>query len=153
MKHKYFPMYVDISKKNILVVGAGKIALRRINTLLKFESSITVVGKEIHPEIGSLADGTDCIRVIRRPYVAADLEGRDIVLACTNSGKVNREIVKVCREKGILVNAADDKALCDFYFPSVIAKDEVVIGISADGENHRAVKETRGYLEKMNEKF
>lgn len=152
MKHKYFPLYIDISKKNILVVGGGKIALRRIKTLLKFESSITVVGKEIHPEIWPLADDTDCIRVIQRQYEAVDLAGKDIVLACTDSGNVNREIVKVCREKGILVNAADDKAMCDFYFPSVIAKDEVVIGIGADGENHRMVKETREYLEKMNKK-
>ncbi len=147
MKHKYFPLYVDISKKNILVVGAGKIALRRIQTLLKFESTITVVGKGIHPAIWSFVDETDCIRVIQRQYETADLAGRDMVLACTDSREVNREIVKVCRNKGIFVNAADDKELCDFYFPSVIIKDEVVIGINAGGGNHRLVKETRKRLE------
>ncbi len=149
MKHRYFPLYIDISRKDILVAGAGKIALRRIKTLLKFESHITVVGKEVHQELWSLAESTDCIRVIQRQFEPEDLEGRDMVLACTDSGDVNREIVKACRERGILVNAADRKDQCDFYFPSVIVTDETVIGINGGGQNHRVVKETREYLEGM----
>lgn len=147
MKNRYFPLYVDISKKDILVVGAGKIALRRIKTLLKFETHITVVGREVHPEIWSFAKAMDCIRVVQRQYEREDLAGRDMVLVCTDSGEVNREIAEICREKGILVNAADHKEQCDFYFPSVIMKDEIVIGINAGGENHRAVKEIREHLE------
>ena len=146
MKHSHFPLYVDITDKNILVVGAGKIALRRIQTLLKFQTDITVTAPEIHPEISELADH---ISVIQREYRAEDLTGRDMVLACTDSGELNRQIVAECRKRGILVNTADNKELCDFYFPSVIVKDEVVIGINAGGKNHRAVKETREYLEKM----
>ena len=107
MKHRYFPLYIDISRKDILVAGAGKIALRRIKTLLKFESHITVVGKEVHQELCFLAESTDCIRVIQRQFEPEDLEGRDMVFACTDSRDVNREIVKACRKRGILVNAAD----------------------------------------------
>lgn len=146
MKHSHFPLYVDITDKKILVAGAGTIALRRIKTLLKFQVDITIVAPKIHPEILALADR---IRIIQREYEPGDLKGKDMVLACTDSGRVNRQIADVCRERGILVNAADCKELCDFYFPSVIVKDEVVIGINAGGENHRLVKETREYLEKM----
>lgn len=146
MKHSHFPLYVDITKKHILVVGAGNIALRRIRTLLKFDTNITVTAPKIHPEILALADR---ISVIRREYRTEDLSGRDMVLACTDSGEVNRRIAAECREREILVNAADHKELCDFYFPSVIVKDEVVIGINAGGKDHKAVKETREYLEKM----
>lgn len=131
------------------MTGAGRIALRRIRTLLQFESRITVVAKEIHPEIWSLAESTDRIKVMQKPFEPGDLEGRDMVLACTDSGDVNREIVKGCREKGIPVNAADCKEQCDFYFPAVIVTDETVIGINGGGENHRTVKETREYLERM----
>lgn len=140
---------MDISRMDILVAGAGRIALRRIKTLLKFESHITVVAGRIHPEIWSFAEKTDCVRVIQKAYEAKDLEGRDLVLACTDSEEINREIVRTCRKRGILVNAADCKELCDFYFPSVIVEDELVVGISAGGENHRAVKETREYLENL----
>lgn len=146
MKHSHFPLYIDITDKHILVVGAGKIAIRRIQTLLKFQTDITVAAPEIHPEILALAS---YISVIKREYKTEDLAGRDIVLACTDSGEVNRRIADECRERGILVNTADNKELCDFYFPSVIVKDEVVIGINAGGKDHRIVKETREYLEKM----
>ena len=146
---RYFPLYVDISEKDILMVGAGRIALRRLETLLKFESRITIVAKELHPKIRVLVQDYACVRTCQKEYEAQDLEGRDLVLACTDSGEINREIVRECRKKGILVNASDCKELCDFYFPSVIVKEELVVGIGAGGENHRAVKETRKYLEKM----
>ncbi len=149
MKHRYFPLYVDISGKDILIVGAGRIALRRLETLLKFESRITIVAKEVHSKIRAFAQDAACVRIVQKEYGAQDLEGRDLVLACTDSGEINREIVRECREKGIPVNAANCKELCDFYFPSVIVKEELVVGINAGGENHRAVKETREYLEKM----
>lgn len=148
MKHSYFPLYVDISDKNILVAGAGKIALRRIQTLIKFETDITVTAPEICPEILDLSVNGK-LKVIQREFETGDLAGRDIVLACTDSAGANREIVSECRKRGILVNTADNKELCDFYFPSVIVKDEVVIGINAGGKNHSVVKETREYLEKM----
>lgn len=146
MKHSHFPLFVDITDQQILVVGAGTIALRRIRTLLKFQTDITVTAPEIHPEILALADH---ISVIQREYRTEDLAGRDIVLACTDSGQLNRQIAAECRERGILVNTADNKELCDFFFPSVIVKDEAVIGINAGGKNHRIVKETREHLEKM----
>lgn len=146
MKHSHFPLFVDITDQQILVVGAGTIALRRIRTLLKFQTDITVTALRIHPEILALADH---ISVIQREYRTEDLAGRGIVLACTDSGQLNRQIAAECRERGILVNTADSKELCDFYFPSVIVKDEAVIGINAGGKNHRIVKETREYLEKM----
>lgn len=149
MKRRYFPLYVDISEKDILIVGAGRIALRRLETLLKFESRITIVAKEIHPAIRELAQDAACVKTLQKEYGARDLEGRDLVLACTDSGEINREIVRECRKKGILVNTADCKELCDFYFPSVIVKEELVVGIGAGGENHRAVKETRECLEEM----
>ena len=87
MKHSHFPLYVDITGKHILVVGAGNIALRRIQTLLKFHTDITVTAPEIHPEISALADH---ISVIQREYRTEDLAGRDIVLACTDSGEANQ---------------------------------------------------------------
>lgn len=46
-KHSHFPLFIDISKMNILVIGAGQIACRRIETLLLFDSHITVVSPEI----------------------------------------------------------------------------------------------------------
>ena len=96
----YFPLFIDLSKKKIVVIGAGTIAKRRIRTLYDFVGQITVVAPEIHPDIQKLAN-TDKLKTIRKCYDSADLYDADIVLAATNDKKVNREIAELCREKHI----------------------------------------------------
>ena len=66
-----------------------------------------------------------------------------MVFAVTNDRKLNDEIYRVCKEEGIYVNIADDKSKCDFYFPGVYMKDEVVIGITASGLDHSKAKKVR----------
>ena len=71
-----------------------------------------------------------------------------IVLAATDDRAVNRRIREDCQSAGIMVNVADDRSLCDFYFPSVVMTDDAVIGISGDGSDHAGVKEMRRRIEK-----
>ena len=66
-----------------------------------------------------------------------------MVIAATNDWKLNDEIYRVCKEEGIYVNVADDKSKCDFYFPGIYMKDEVVIGITASGLDHSRAKKVR----------
>ena len=68
------------------------------------------------------------------------------MLAATDDRDLNRNIWKSCREQGIPVNTADDKSLCDFYFPSVIVTEDVVIGINSGGSDPGKVKATRQRL-------
>ena len=62
------------------------------------------------------------------------------MLAATDDRAVNRRIREDCQSAGIMVNVADDRSLCDFYFPSVVMTDDAVIGISGDGSDHAGVK-------------
>ena len=55
----------------------------------------------------------------------------------------------MCRRKGILVNAAGDQSLCDFYFPGIARKGPVVVGITASGEDHSLAAETTGKIKKL----
>ena len=151
MERPYFPMFVDLTGKNVLVAGGGKIALRRVKTLLSFGAIIHVTAPELCEELSEL-ERQGKITAEHREYQPGDTAGYDLVLAATDSRKINRMIWEECRERGVTVNVADDKSLCDFYFPSVVMTEEAVIGINSGGEDPSRVKELRkkiqGFLHK-----
>lgn len=162
---KYFPMFIDIHNYHILVVGGGRIALRRIRTLLQFCSDISVLATDICEEIAEM-EVEEKLIISRKSYEPEDLKVKtyaqnqinrqkeyfDMVLAATNNKEVNHSIWKECKKRNILVNVADNQKLCDFYFPSVVMNDDVVIGINSGGKNPSVVKTIRQKIEKLLEK-
>lgn len=141
-------MFIDLTDKKILVAGGGTIALRRIRTLLKFRADIRVIAPELCEELAQLEEGGK-IAAERREYCTPDIDGVQIVLAATDDHEVNRRIWEECRAAGVTVNVADDRSLCDFYFPSIVMTEDTVIGINCGGEDHAKVKETRIKIEEM----
>ncbi|TCS78340.1 precorrin-2 dehydrogenase/sirohydrochlorin ferrochelatase family protein [Muricomes intestini] len=152
MEKSYFPMFVDISEKKIVVVGGGRIAARRVDTLTYFAGNITVIAPEVTRQLLELNEDGRIYCMIRE-YEKGDIAGADMVLAATDDRQLNHSIADECRvlerEKGrrILFNTADDKDLCDFYFPSVITRDDIVIGINSGGRSPGKVKQVREKLE------
>ena len=143
MKNKpYFPMFIDLSDKNIVVVGGGNIATRRVKTLLSFTRNIRVIAPKVTMEMMELSKA-GYVELITRPVKRTDFGMAYMVIAATNDWKLNDEIYRVCKEEGIYVNVADDKSKCDFYFPGIYMKDEVVIGITASGLDHSRAKKVR----------
>lgn len=147
MERPYFPVFIDMTGRNVLIVGAGNIALRRVKTLLQFGVQIRVIAPEICKELAEL-EKAGRIRAEHRTYQTGDIQGATFVIAATDSRKVNRQIWEDCRSKGIPVNTADDRALCDFYFPSIVMTEEAVIGISSGGDAPGRTKEIRRKIEK-----
>ena len=143
MKNKrYFPLYVDLSDKNIVVVGGGTIATRRVKALLLFTRNITVIAPKMTADLWELGK-LGKIQIQPRPVKKSDFSMAYMVLAVTNNSELNEEIYRICKEEGIYVNVADDKSKCDFYFPGIYMKDEVVIGITASGLYHSRAKKVR----------
>ena len=149
----YFPMFIDIEGKHILVVGAGKIALRRVQTLLQFRARIKVIEKEIpkeQKEAFHLLVSEGKIVLEEKAFEESDLtEALFLVLAATNVKKLNHEICMLCRKRKILANTATDRTDCDFYFPAVAVQEELVVGITGDGSDHRKVAETAARIRKV----
>ena len=149
----YFPMFIDIEGKHILVVGAGKIALRRVQTLLQFRARIKVIAKEIpkeQKEAFHLLVSEGKIVLEEKAFEESDLtEALFLVLAATNVKKLNHEICMLCRKRKILANTATDRTGCDFYFPAVAVQEELVVGITGDGSDHRKVAETAARIRKV----
>ena len=147
----YFPMFMDISQKNVIFIGAGKIAVRRIINIYDFAGSVTVVSPDAEPEILKMAEA-GYIRYIRKRFDETDLDGMDIALINTGHSGTDIRIAGMCRRRGILVNVASDETLCDFYFPGIARRDPLVVGITASGENHKMAAEATAYFKKLIEK-
>ncbi|MEE0421182.1 MAG: bifunctional precorrin-2 dehydrogenase/sirohydrochlorin ferrochelatase [Lachnospiraceae bacterium] len=144
--HKpYFPMFVDLTEKRIVVVGAGTIAKRRIRSLLEFTNNLTVIAPEVNRELLTLQE-KGLLSITKKKYDHTDIQKADIVIAATNDAQLNSDIYRVCKAEGIMVNVCSDKSKCDFYFPGIARKDNVVVGVTASGSDH---KKARSVIERI----
>ena len=139
MKKPYFPMFVDLSGRQVTVVGGGSVALRRSETLLYFGVDIKVIAPEIRSEFYRLDS----------EYQEGDAKGADLVIAASNCREVNRRVYEECQKAHIPVNTADDRELCDFYFPSVVLAEDIVIGLNSIDHDPKKVKEARKIIENV----
>lgn len=126
----YFPFYIDIEKEDILVVGGGAVALRKVEKLLPFNPVITVVSPEICNEIVKLG-----VKTVKRVFADSDLDGVFCVISATNNSQVNEHIYRLCSEKNIPVNTVDDKERCTFIFPALVKENGITAGITTSGKS------------------
>ncbi|MBQ8960241.1 MAG: bifunctional precorrin-2 dehydrogenase/sirohydrochlorin ferrochelatase [Ruminococcus sp.] len=124
----YFPFFSDISGKLCLIVGGGKVALRKAEKLLPFEPKIRAVSPEFCPGFEELP-----VERIRREFRDSDLEGAFMVISATGDEALGARIFGLCSERRIPVNTVDDKAKCSFIFPAIVRSGCVTAGISTGG--------------------
>jgi uroporphyrin-III C-methyltransferase/precorrin-2 dehydrogenase/sirohydrochlorin ferrochelatase len=128
------PVFLKLNGRCGLVIGAGAVALDKIGVLLKAGLRLRVVAPNARPEIQKLAiEGK--LEWIQRPFEIADLDGRFLVIAATDSAEVNAAVYQGAVERGILANSVDDPPNCDFYFASVVSRGALQIAISTAGES------------------
>ncbi|MBE5997055.1 MAG: bifunctional precorrin-2 dehydrogenase/sirohydrochlorin ferrochelatase [Lachnospiraceae bacterium] len=149
----YFPLFVNLENKKILIVGGGTIAERRARTILPFAGEVTVIAKELSEAMKQLSAEAEeegrRLRILCRAFDEQDLASSFLVLACTDDGDLNSAIVRKCRERGIPANNCSDKEECDFFFPGLIYKDPFVVGFTASGKAHGQVKRIREKTEQI----
>ena len=160
-----FPLFIDISSMTCLVFGGGKVALRKIETLLRYDARIQVVSAAVDPGIVRLLS-PDQIHLLdisvpgethlnRGTHVESQedspeywLERADLVIASTNDREVNHYIAALCKKRGVPVNVIDAPEECSFLFPSIVKKGEISIGINTDGQSPIVSKKVRQEIEK-----
>ena len=125
----FFPFFVDIADKKILIAGGGNVALRKAQKLLQYGADITVTAPEICAELERL----DGVTLIRRGFTDSDADGAFAVIAATDDRALNSHIYELCTRRNILVNTVDDPENCGFYFPALVREGNVTIGISTGG--------------------
>lgn len=157
LPRKWFPIFLDSNDKNILIIGGGKIAERRVETLLKFQCTVTVWAGEITDKIREMEESGE-VRVKIKHFDSENLHEMDfnkynMIIAATSDHRLNAYVCKKAKSEGKFANDAGCKENCNFYFPAVSIKDNVTIGIGAQGNNHKLVsnvrKEVDGLLKKI----
>jgi precorrin-2 dehydrogenase/sirohydrochlorin ferrochelatase len=137
-----FPLFIDLEDKKCVVVGGGKVASRKIETLCNFNGNIFVISPEITHKINILKDSGKLTH-IKRCYESSDIEGAFMVIAATSDALLNEKIYNDAANHGILVNVADDPQKCTFFFPSVVKRSDLIIGISTSGSYPALSKQIR----------
>jgi precorrin-2 dehydrogenase/sirohydrochlorin ferrochelatase len=133
-----FPVFLDLSEKKVVVIGGGDLAQKRVSSLLDFAGAIQVISPSVTKELEELAE-KGRIGWLRQEYERDRILDADLVLACTDDPAVNNDAYVACKCLGILVNNCSDAKKCDFYFPEVLHRDRLVVGIF-DGEQERTEK-------------
>lgn len=146
----YFPMFVDMTERDCLIVGGGNVAYRKVIVMLDFGAKVTVVAEDICDELRKLkiddiasedktgsytANKENRITFIKRRFERKDCDGMEMVIAATDDNALNHEIAEYCKAKDIMVNAVDQKTDCSFIFPSYIKEKNLVAAFSSGGNS------------------
>lgn len=130
----YFPFFIDLSGKRGLIVGGGAVALRKAEKLLPYGPELTVAAPELRPELEAL----EGLTLLCRPFSPDLLEGMFFAVAASGDRALNRQVAALCRARGILVNAVDDREACTFLFPALVRDGPLTAGISTGGSSPSA---------------
>lgn len=143
---KYYPVHLDIKKRNCLVVGGGAVGTRKVNTLLACGARVTVVSPDPAQQLKEMA-AEGSITLKERAYRTVDLEDMFLVIGATDDEMLNRQISEEAEQIGILCNIADRPEACNFILPSVVQRGDLVITISTSGQSPALAKRLRRKLE------
>jgi siroheme synthase-like protein len=131
-----------LKDKPVLVVGAGKVALRKARGLLEAGARVTVVAPEWEPEFETMP-----VRIVARRFRASDLAGCTLVFAATDDRLTNHRIGIAAKGRGIFANIADSGEECGFIVPARVQRGSVQIAVSTGGESPKLSAELRKKLE------
>lgn len=137
-----YPIILDLANKKIAVVGGGKIAARKINSLLAIKVSPTVISPKLANSIP-----LELIHWIQDYYQRKYVMTMDLIIACTNNLQVNRQIVQEATVRQ-LVNDTSEKNYSNFYNMATIMQNDLLIGLSTVGKSPAEVKKIKKMLEK-----
>jgi len=143
---KYYPVYIDISKRKCVVAGGGDVAERKVERLLECGARVVVIGNELTPNLEAMKN-EEKISHIPDNYKNDYIEGALLVIGATDRDEINERIYRDSRERGILVNIVDDPAKCDFILPSVFQQGDLSIAISTGGKSPALARNLREELE------
>ena len=144
----YFPAFIKLDNKKILIIGGGNIAFEKLQRLLDFTSNISIIAVDL---------SEDMLRVIKdknlyfekRSYEKGDIKEFDIVVTAVDNIPLQAEIFEESKEYNCLCNSVDALEYCDFTFGSYIKKDDLTIAISTSGTSPAIAKHLKIYLKKL----
>lgn len=154
---RFFPLFINLENKIILVVGCGEIGSKRAIKLSSYNGKVIIISPTITNDIEKLVDKNK-IMWIKRRFDENDLSFFNpfLVIAATNNRDVNRKIMEYSKNKNILSIISDKREECSAYFPALAENENYIVGITSKMGNHKGVKNLaeniRGLLNKWEKK-
>ncbi|MGB3774391.1 MAG: bifunctional precorrin-2 dehydrogenase/sirohydrochlorin ferrochelatase [Leeuwenhoekiella sp.] len=147
-RNTLYPVFLKVRNLQVLIVGGGNVALEKLTFLLKSspDAQVEMVSPFFREETIALAARHD-VKMTKKKYKPSMLKRRHIVIATTDSAKVNKRVYKGARKRYVLANIADVPELCDFYMGGIVTKGHVKIAISTNGQSPTTAKRLRQFFE------
>ena len=122
------PLALQLSDKDVLVIGAGRVGTGKAALLVDAGARVTMIARDV---LAELPRGLTAFE--RRDYCPGDLAGYALVVSATGDGAVNDRIVDEARRTKVWLNVVDDPARSDFYFTAVHRDGDVTVSVSTEG--------------------
>jgi len=139
----YFPAFLNIRGKSVLVVGGGAVAIQKTRDLLRAQARITVIAKRFQhgfPHRGLVLH--------QRAFRPTDVLGRWLVVCATDDEALNARVSKICLEKRVFANIVDRTRLCSYIVPAVVRRGNITFAISTGGASPGLAKLMRKKVQK-----
>ena len=149
----WFPLFVNLKNKKVLVIGGGKVAFKKISKIMEYEADITVIAENIAEEKllelknlriennRKIGNNKDEIKKLVKEYF--------LVIAATDNEELNENITEICDSKGILINNVSSKTKMNSMFGGIVKNDEFQIAISTSGKNCKRSRAMKSEIQKV----
>ena len=148
MNNHLFPVFLKLEDLRVLLVGAGKVGLEKLTSLLTNSPAVSVhiVATDVSDDVRKLAASHANVVIEKRNFHPVDLEDKDLVIVAVNDKEESLRIRQLAKENKLLVNVADTPELCDFYLSSIVQKGNLKIAISTNGKSPTIAKRIKEVL-------
>ena len=143
-----YPVFLDLKGRRAVVIGAGHVAVRKVQALSDAGARVVVIAPAVDPAFEQICGKGD-IELVISTYSKDYLVEATIAIAATNDLKLNRRVYEDCQELEVLCNVVDQPELCDFYIPAVVQRGSLQIAIGTDGKCPAYAGHIRKKLEDM----
>jgi uroporphyrin-III C-methyltransferase/precorrin-2 dehydrogenase/sirohydrochlorin ferrochelatase len=140
----FLPINLNVQGRRILIVGGGRLAAQKLETICQYTQDVEVCGVNILPEVRRYP-----IVILERPYGEDLLEGKGLVYACTDDRDLNRRIGEDAKGRGLLVNVADDPEACGFTSPAIFKQAYMSVAVSSNAQDVRRAISWRNKIKKF----
>ena len=149
----WFPLFVNLKDKKVLVIGGGKVAFKKISKIMEYEADITVIAENIAEEklleLKNLRIENNRKIENNKDEIEKLVEEYFLVIAATDNEELNENVAEICDSKGILINNVSSKTKMNSMFGGIVKNDEFQIAISTSGKNCKRSRAMKSEIQKI----
>ena len=146
---KRFPLFVNLDKLPVLVVGGGEIAERKINLIIKANAKVEVLARKFSPNVENLINKNKLKKIKSNLDISTLDSNYSLIIAATDNKQINKKLFNFANKNNILINVVDQPDLCTCTFGSIVERGDLVVAISTGGNAPVFARNLREKLETL----